>query len=75
MRPLAIILSIFIPGVGSFVVGAIGQGIGKILIYGFGLLFTLGTLGIGEIIVIPMSLELGYGASSPPLAPTLSRSK
>jgi TM2 domain-containing membrane protein YozV len=36
MRVLAILLNFFIPGVGSFVIGRIGQGIGQILLYGLG---------------------------------------
>ena len=56
MRALAIILNIFIPGVGSFVVGAIGQGIGQILIYGVGFVFTFATLGFGGIIGFPLML-------------------
>lgn len=56
MRALAIILNVFIPGVGSFVVGAVGQGIGQLVIYGIGALLTIGTLGIGGIIGIPMML-------------------
>ena len=56
MRGLAIFLNVVIPGVGSFVVGAIGQGIGQILIWGFGLVLTIGTLGFGAIIGLPMML-------------------
>ena len=56
MKPLAIILNIFIPGVGSFVIGHVGQGIGQILIWGLGFLFTVGTLGFGAIIGFPMML-------------------
>lgn len=56
MKAVAVILNIFIPGVGSFVVGQVGQGVGQILIYGIGLLITLGTLGVGGIIGLPMML-------------------
>lgn len=56
MRSLAIILNVFIPGVGSFVAGYPGQGIGQILIWGLGFLLTVVTLGFGMVIGIPMML-------------------
>lgn len=56
MRGLAILLNVIVPGVGSFVVGAAGQGIGQILIWAIGLLLTVTTLGIGGVIGIPMML-------------------
>ena len=56
MRGFAILLNIFVPGIGSFVVGAAGQGVGQIVVWGVGLLLTVPTLGIGGIIGIPMML-------------------
>jgi TM2 domain-containing membrane protein YozV len=56
MKPLAIIANILIPGIGSFMLGKVGQGIGQAVIWGIGLLLTLGTLGIGGIIGLPMML-------------------
>ena len=56
MKPLAIIANILIPGVGSFMLGKVGQGIGQAAIWGFGLLLTVGTLGIGGIIGFPLML-------------------
>ena len=56
MKGFAILLNVFIPGVGSFVVGKAGQGIGQILLYGVGLLLTIGTLGIGGVVGLPMML-------------------
>lgn len=56
MKALAIVCNIFIPGVGSFFVGQVGQGIAQIILYGLGFLITIGTLGIGAIIGIPMMI-------------------
>lgn len=56
VKTLAIILNILFPGVGSFVIGAIGQGIGQITIFGIGFIFTLVTFGFGGVIGIPMML-------------------
>lgn len=56
MKALAIILNVLIPGVGSFVVGKVGQGLGQIIIWGLGFLLTVFTLGFGAIIGFPMML-------------------
>lgn len=56
MKGLAILANILIPGVGSFILGKVGQGLGQMIIWGIGLLLTLGTLGIGGIIGLPMML-------------------
>ncbi|WP_108816331.1 hypothetical protein [Loktanella sp. Alg231-35] len=56
MKPLAIIANILIPGVGSFIIGKVGAGVAQIVIWGFGLMLTLGTLGIGGIIGLPLML-------------------
>lgn len=56
MKTLAILFNVFIPGVGSMIIGKWGQGIGQIVIYGFGAMFTLLTFGFGAIIGIPMML-------------------
>ena len=54
MKTLGIIANIFIPGVGSFIVGAPGQGIAQILIWGIGFMLTVFTLGFGGVIGIPL---------------------
>lgn len=54
MNGLALVLNIFIPGVGSFVVGKAGQGIGQILLWGIGFFLTL--TGILSIFGLPMML-------------------
>ncbi len=54
MKTLGIIANILIPGVGSFIVGAPGQGIAQVLIWGIGFLLTLLTLGFGGVIGIPL---------------------
>jgi len=56
MKSLAIIANILIPGVGSLIIGKVGQGIGQAVVWGIGLILTLGTLGIGGIIGLPMML-------------------
>lgn len=56
MKGIALITNILLPGVGSFFIGKAGAGIGQIMIWGFGLMLTLGTLGIGGIIGIPMMI-------------------
>jgi TM2 domain-containing membrane protein YozV len=81
VKALAILLNILIPGVGSFVIGAVGQGIGQILIYGIGFLLTFGTLGFGGIIGLPMMLGAwvwgivtAAGASPQPLQVNITNS-
>ena len=56
MKALAIVCNILVPGVGSFVAGYPGQGLGQILIWGLGFLLTVVTLGFGMVIGIPMML-------------------
>ena len=56
MKILGIIANILIPGVGSFIVGAPGQGIAQILIWGIGFLFTVFTLGFGAVIGFPLMI-------------------
>ncbi|EDQ04497.1 hypothetical protein DSM14862_02130 [Sulfitobacter indolifex] len=56
MKSFAILANICMPGVGSFIIGKPGQGIGQIFVWGFGLVLTLGTLGIGGIIGIPLMI-------------------
>lgn len=54
MKGGAIILNFFFPGVGSLIIGQVGQGITQLILYGMGVLFTF-TL-IGAIIGLPMML-------------------
>lgn len=56
MKALAVVANIFIPGVGTLIVGKVGQGIAQILLYGFGvvLCFTV----IGAIIGIPLCIAI-----------------
>jgi TM2 domain-containing membrane protein YozV len=46
MKGLAIILNVFIPGVGSFVVGKPGQGIAQILLYALGIVLCFTVIGV-----------------------------
>ena len=54
MNVLALLLNLAIPGIGSFVVGKPGQGIGQILLWGLGLMLTL--TAILSIFGIPMMI-------------------
>jgi TM2 domain-containing membrane protein YozV len=54
MKVVAIIVNFFIPGLGSFFVGKVGQGIAQLLLYIIGIVFVL--TGIGAIIGIPLCI-------------------
>jgi len=54
MKAVAIIVNFFFPGIGSFFVGKVGQGIAQIILYIIGVLFIL--TGIGMIIGIPLCI-------------------
>jgi TM2 domain-containing membrane protein YozV len=54
MRTAAIIVNIFFPGVGSLLIGKVGQGIAQIILYILGFVFTF-TL-VGAIIGIPLCI-------------------
>lgn len=54
VKTAAIILNFFLPGVGSLVIGKVGQGITQLILYCLGVLFTF-TL-IGAFVGIPMML-------------------
>ena len=56
MKAIALFANILLPGVGSFFVGKAGAGIAQLMIWGFGLMLTLGTLGVGGVIGIPMMI-------------------
>lgn len=56
MKGIAIIANILAPGVGSFIIGKVGQGLGQIIIWGLSLLITVGTLGFGIVIGAPMMI-------------------
>lgn len=56
MKGLGLIFNILIPGVGSMLIGKVGQGIGQIFIWGLGFLITLGTLGFGVVIGAPLMI-------------------
>ncbi len=54
MKTLAILINIFLPGVGTFFVSKVGEAIGQILIYWIGVFFCF--TGIGLLIGLPMML-------------------
>lgn len=54
MKTLSIILNVFFPGVGSLVIGKVGQGITQIILYTLGVIFCF-TL-VGAIIGIPLMI-------------------
>jgi TM2 domain-containing membrane protein YozV len=69
MKAVAVIVNVFFPGIGTLIVGKVGQGIAQILLYILGvvLAFTV----VGAIIGIPLCIAvwiwaLVSAASSPP---------
>lgn len=56
MKGMAIILNVLVPGVGSFLIGKVGQGIAQVLLWGVGFLITVGTLGFGVVIGAPLMI-------------------
>jgi TM2 domain-containing membrane protein YozV len=52
MQGVAVLINFFLPGVGSFFVGQIGQGIAQMLIWWVGLIICFSVVGI--IIGLPM---------------------
>lgn len=52
MKVVAIIVNFFLPGLGSFFVGKVGQGIAQLILYIIGLILIF--TGIGAIIGIPL---------------------
>jgi TM2 domain-containing membrane protein YozV len=69
MKGLAVLLNFLIPGVGSFFVGQVGQGIAQLLIWGAGLFLCFSL--IGAVIGIPIMLAawlwaiIGAATSNP----------
>jgi TM2 domain-containing membrane protein YozV len=56
MKVVAIIVNFFFPGIGSFFVGKVGQGVAQIILYIIGLIFVF--TGIGAIIGIPLCIAV-----------------
>ncbi|MEM9434699.1 MAG: hypothetical protein AAGA12_12325 [Pseudomonadota bacterium] len=54
MKAFAVVANLSIPGVGSFIVGRIGEGIAQIFIWGIGFMLTVFTLGFGAVIGVPL---------------------
>jgi TM2 domain-containing membrane protein YozV len=54
VKTAAIVLNFFLPGVGSLVIGKVGQGVTQLILYWLGVLFTF-TL-IGAFVGIPLML-------------------
>jgi TM2 domain-containing membrane protein YozV len=52
MNGLALVINIFLPGIGTLIAGKVGQGIGQLALYWIGVLFTV-TM-IGAVIGLPM---------------------
>ncbi|MEA2905518.1 MAG: hypothetical protein QOI12_2905 [Alphaproteobacteria bacterium] len=52
MKVLGVIVNIFLPGVGTLIVGKIGAGIIQIILYILGLIFIF--TGVGSIIGLPV---------------------
>lgn len=56
MRAFAVIANILLPGFGSFFIGKVGAGLAQLMIWGFGLMLTIGTLGVGGVLGIPLMI-------------------
>lgn len=56
MKTMAIILNFFFPGIGSLVIGKIGQGIVQIILFGLGVV--LNFTFVGAIIGIPLCIGI-----------------
>lgn len=54
MKALSIFLNIFFPGVGSIVIGKIGQGVAQIILYVLGIIFSITVVGV--IIGVPLCI-------------------
>jgi TM2 domain-containing membrane protein YozV len=69
MRTAGIIVNIFFPGIGSLIIGKVGQGIAQIILYILGIMFSL-TL-IGAVVGVPLCIGVWIWAivtavNSPP---------
>jgi TM2 domain-containing membrane protein YozV len=60
VKTAAIVLNFFLPGVGSLVIGKVGQGVTQLILYCLGVLFTF-TL-IGPLSVSRSCWRHGFGA-------------
>jgi TM2 domain-containing membrane protein YozV len=71
MKVLSIFLNVFFPGVGSIVLGKVGQGISQIVLYAIGLILSFTV--VGAIVGIPLCIAVWiWGivtATSAPSAP------
>ncbi len=56
MKALAVILNIFFPGVGSLVLGKVGQGIAQLILYILGVVLSFTV--IGAIIGVPLCIAM-----------------
>lgn len=56
MKALAVIVNVFLPGVGTLIVGKIGSGIFQIILYLVGL--TVSLTGVGVIVGLPIMLAV-----------------
>jgi TM2 domain-containing membrane protein YozV len=54
VKVVAIIVNFFFPGIGSFFVGKVGQGVAQVILYVIGLIFIF--TGIGAIIGVPLCI-------------------
>jgi TM2 domain-containing membrane protein YozV len=56
MTAVGIIVNFFFPGIGSMIVGKVGQGITQLVLYVIGLFFIF--TGVGAIIGIPLCIGI-----------------
>lgn len=71
MKTLAVILNFFVPGVGSFFIGQVGQGIAQLLIWAVGLILIFTAIGaiIGGPLMFVAWLWAVIGAATSNQAP------
>ncbi len=56
MKVLGVIVNIFLPGIGTLIVGKIGQGIAQIVLYVVGLVFSFTV--VGAVIGVPLCIAV-----------------
>lgn len=70
MKALGIIVNIFFPGIGTMIVGKIGQGVAQLLLYFLGVLIVFFSFGLLFFIGVPLCIgvwiwALASAASAP----------
>ena len=53
MKGLAVLINVFVPGIGTLMIGKIGEGIAQFIIWGLGIVFCFTIIGV--FIGLPMA--------------------